>query len=284
MVGAERDWPCRYVATKRVTLAWQSAAEPGARVISRSARSQYFRIFVPLIIVATATRENSRRVQVSRVLAAIDKRLKAAKKKRKGRSEPTARLIFETIAYARSLWTFQTLIKQGLRKNDVLVDYGCGQMRIGIHAIRYLGPEAYWGFDIAESQLEAGRQRLGSKLLSGKKPHLCIISSRTIKDCIAAGPNFVCSIDVMNRVPAEDLQEYLRNITLLTGSSGKAIIRCRWSNATTFQFGQNWAYPLQKLRNIVSHEAARLDVVRSTPWEFIPGATGAVGLLQISPR
>jgi cyclopropane fatty-acyl-phospholipid synthase-like methyltransferase len=41
------------------------------------------------------------------------------------------------------------LLRQGLRKDDVLLDLGCGCLRGGIHFIRYLAADKYLGMDIS---------------------------------------------------------------------------------------------------------------------------------------
>jgi len=51
-------------------------------------------------------------------------------------------------------WAFSQLLSEGLKPDDVLVDYGCGTLRMGLHAIRYLAPGNYWGLDINEKVLK----------------------------------------------------------------------------------------------------------------------------------
>ena len=42
------------------------------------------------------------------------------------------------------------LIARGLRPDDLVVDYGCGTLREGVHLIRYLAKGRYIGLDIDE--------------------------------------------------------------------------------------------------------------------------------------
>ena len=62
----------------------------------------------------------------------------------------------------------QQLIDLGLRPSDVVVDYGCGTLREGIHLIRYLDAGRYIGLDIDERVLNAGRRTLGARF-AGKE-------------------------------------------------------------------------------------------------------------------
>jgi hypothetical protein len=36
------------------------------------------------------------------------------------------------------------------------VDFGCGSLRLGQHAIRYLDRSNYWGVDLTDSFIRAG--------------------------------------------------------------------------------------------------------------------------------
>jgi len=64
------------------------------------------------------------------------------------------------------------LVRQGLRSEHYLLDIGCGSLRGGIHFIRYLNPGHYYGIDINQELLEAGRLELQQNDLEHKKPRL----------------------------------------------------------------------------------------------------------------
>ena len=55
---------------------------------------------------------------------------------------------------------FNFLVEQGLKPGHFLLDVGCGRLRGGIHFIRYLEPEHYFGIDISKVLLAAGRFEL----------------------------------------------------------------------------------------------------------------------------
>jgi SAM-dependent methyltransferase len=48
------------------------------------------------------------------------------------------------------------LVAAGLQPGSRLLDVGCGPLRSGIHFIRYLEPDRYFGIDVNESLLDAG--------------------------------------------------------------------------------------------------------------------------------
>ncbi len=54
------------------------------------------------------------------------------------------------------------LVSQGLVPNDALLDIGCGSLRAGIHFVKYLEPGGYYGLDIDQRMLDAGREELAN--------------------------------------------------------------------------------------------------------------------------
>jgi SAM-dependent methyltransferase len=54
---------------------------------------------------------------------------------------------------------FRFLEAHGLMPNHYFLDVGCGSLRGGIHFIRYLDPNHYFGCDLNESLIQAGIER-----------------------------------------------------------------------------------------------------------------------------
>ncbi len=67
---------------------------------------------------------------------------------------------------------FEFLVNKGLNPGSYLLDVGCGSLRGGIHFIRYLEAGHYFGIDISEELLQAGRQELKRSDLTKKNPNL----------------------------------------------------------------------------------------------------------------
>ena len=69
---------------------------------------------------------------------------------------------------------FEFLRARGLKPNHRLLDIGCGCLRGGIHAIKYLEAGNYYGLDINRSLIEAGRYELSLAGLDHKSSHLAL--------------------------------------------------------------------------------------------------------------
>lgn len=58
-----------------------------------------------------------------------------------------------------------------------LLDIGCGALRGGIHFVDYLNPGNYYGLDLNNSLIEAGKHELARAGLTHKNPHLAVSES-----------------------------------------------------------------------------------------------------------
>jgi len=67
---------------------------------------------------------------------------------------------------------FAFLKDQGLEPGHKLIDVGCGALRGGKHFVRYLERGNYFGLDINESLIEAGKKELEAERLLAKEPRL----------------------------------------------------------------------------------------------------------------
>lgn len=54
------------------------------------------------------------------------------------------------------LLQFNYLKSQGLLPHHKLADIGCGSLRGGVHFVRYLDPQHYFGFDLVKGLIDAG--------------------------------------------------------------------------------------------------------------------------------
>jgi len=69
---------------------------------------------------------------------------------------------------------FEFMKRQGLRPEHRFLDMGCGCLRGGVHFIRYLNEGNYYGLDINNSLIEAGKMELAKLDLLDKRPNLMV--------------------------------------------------------------------------------------------------------------
>ncbi|WP_163328935.1 class I SAM-dependent methyltransferase [Desulfurobacterium thermolithotrophum] len=67
---------------------------------------------------------------------------------------------------------FEFLVSEGLKPEHYLLDIGCGSLRGGIHFVKYLKTNHYFGIDKDKNLLEAGIHELKVNKLIHKQPVL----------------------------------------------------------------------------------------------------------------
>jgi len=149
--------------------------------------------------------------------------------------------------------TFPSLARRyGVGPDDTCVDYGCGTLRVGIHAIRYLNPGRYWGMDISALFLTQGLELIGSELARTKRPNLRVISPATIAEATAAKPKFLFSVNVLLHVHPSELSEFMANILSIIRGNGAAVVSGEWIEARSMQVArQSWIHAQADLREAV---------------------------------
>ena len=149
--------------------------------------------------------------------------------------------------------TFPSLARRyGVGPDDTCVDYGCGTLRVGIHAIRYLNPGRYWGMDISALFLTQGLELIGSELARTKRPNLRVISAATLVEAAAAKPKFLFSVNVLLHVHPGELSEFMTNILSVIQGNSLAVVTGEWTERRTRQVArQSWIHSKTDLRQAV---------------------------------
>ncbi len=80
---------------------------------------------------------------------------------------------------SRGLVNWRQIVELGLRPDMRCVDFGCGSLRLGQHAIRYLAPSNYWGVDLTDSFINAGIRLLPPELIASNRPRFAVLGERS---------------------------------------------------------------------------------------------------------
>ena len=145
-------------------------------------------------------------------------------------------------ARAREIWDFYAGVieaKPGMR----CVDYGCGSLRVGQHAMRMLDPGEYWGLDVSEDFITSGLDLVDPKLIEDKRPRLSVISDSTIAEVRAWKPHAIFSNAVLQHVPETELLSFFRRIAAMMGPGAVAAINFVNRPKVSRVKAMSWAYP-----------------------------------------
>lgn len=139
---------------------------------------------------------------------------------------------------------WQQIVELGLRREMRCVDYGCGSLRLGQHAIRYLDPGNYWGIDISDTFYAEGLKLLPPDLVTEKRPRFGVIAEPLLADIRAGGPEFIFANAVLQHVPPEELGLFFRRLAAMMTPASRAYILFVASERTVKRIkGMSWAYP-----------------------------------------
>lgn len=130
----------------------------------------------------------------------------------------------------------------GVEPQMRIVDYGCGSLRVGQHAIRFADPGHYWGIDVSDTFLNEGRSLLEPALIAQKQPRLDAITDALIGEIAAWKPDFIFSHTVIQHVPAAELPDYFGRLATMMGPGSKAVIEYIAAPQTKRIKAMSWAY------------------------------------------
>lgn len=115
---------------------------------------------------------------------------------------------------------FDYLVEQGLKPEHRFLDVGCGSLRGGIHFIRYLETGHYFGVDINERLLEAGRTELARNNIVDKNPSLVWTDSFDFQS-LDQQFDYALAQSVFTHLPLNSIMRCLMNIEKVMVSGGR---------------------------------------------------------------
>jgi hypothetical protein len=179
----------------------------------------------------------------------------AEKKLRKGTHRPTLGARgWETRGSCEIDWTarsfagrglvdWRQIVSLGLQPDMRCVDFGCGSLRIGQHAIRYLGPSNYWGVDLTDSFIHAGLRLLPPDLVTSKKPRFGVVAESLLAEVREWAPDFIFANAVVPHIPPDELPLLFRRMAAMMAPSTRACVLFVAHERARRTGPVSWAYP-----------------------------------------
>ena len=162
--------------------------------------------------------------------------------------------------------------RMGVQPGMRCVDYGCGTLRVGQHAIRYLERGHYWGIDVTGSFMEQGKALLDAAMFEDKRPRLSLITDDLIDLLAVWQPHFIFSHTVVQHVPERELPVYFERLSRMMGPGSKAVIEFVGAPEVERFKAMSWAYPDETLAAV----ALAVDPHWSLSFEALPWADSQV--------
>lgn len=139
----------------------------------------------------------------------------------------------------------------GVMPTDRVVDYGCGSLRVGQHAMRFLDPGCYWGLDVTDDFFGPAKSLLDPGVVAEKAPKVDVINPENLAEVRRWKPNVIFSNAVIQHVPPTELRAYFQSLTSLIASGAMAlVIFVSGPDGERYQ-GMNWRYSPDALSTLI---------------------------------
>jgi len=143
----------------------------------------------------------------------------------------------------RGLVNWRQIVNLGLQPDMRCVDFGCGSLRLGQHAIRYLAPSGYWGVDLTDSFIDAGIRLMPPDLIASNTPRFGVIDDETLAEIRHWSPDFIFANAVLQHVRPDELPTFFGRIAAMMVPSSRAYLLFVSARRVQRIKAVSWAYP-----------------------------------------
>jgi cyclopropane fatty-acyl-phospholipid synthase-like methyltransferase len=152
------------------------------------------------------------------------------------------------------LLQFEFLRRQGLMPHHRMLDIGCGTLRGGRHAIRYLDPGCYSGIDLSSKAIEYGQELVQEEGLSDKRPNLVVSRNKDLKFGEFSGQMFdyILAQSVFTHLMEEHIEECLQHVGNVMHDDGQFFFTFREASTPTRVTLKEFAYPFSFLESLAA--------------------------------
>ncbi|MBT6910843.1 MAG: class I SAM-dependent methyltransferase [Rhodospirillaceae bacterium] len=160
----------------------------------------------------------------------------------------------------------QYLQAHGLTPDHVMLDYGCGWLRTGGGAIRFLKPGHYFGVDISAERIKAGCERL---VAEGIDP--ANFEVHPVRDCLlreVAGQKFdtVWANSVFSHMPGDDISAMLAALRPLLAIDGQFVFNFVRADRPMIKSVKSFSYEVEEMRALCEAEGYAFELLHD--WDY----------------
>lgn len=142
-------------------------------------------------------------------------------------------------------------IALGLAPHHVVVDYGCGSLRIGRHLIDYLDGGKYWGLDVTDRFYSDGLALLDNEVKRYKAPQCRIITDNSLAEVRAVRPDFIFSVAVLKHVPESELDGYFDKLCAMMHAATTLVVTFSASPREERISGKSWSWSQHRIEKLI---------------------------------
>ncbi len=178
---------------------------------------------------------------------------------------------------------FDVLRAYGLEPSSTLLDFGCGNGRLGIHVVPFLDRGEYIGVDVAPTFLAHAERRLAPMTADGSRTIRLIHQTDENFELADDSIDIACAFSVFTHMEHEDMYRYLVALKRVVRPGGRAVVSCLPMNldAARHIFLTEAAFdPVtrwQRVRNVTTSVALVDEIVALAGWSVVTWLPGTQG-------
>jgi len=133
------------------------------------------------------------------------------------------------------------LKRNGLKPDGKLLDVGCGSLRLGVQAIKYLNPKCYFGIDCDQDMVNAGLEReLPPQVRQEKQPSFTINKYFDFSEFGNEKFDFAIAQSVFTHLPPTGIELCLKNVMERINPGGKFFASYNLADNHITRFGHKY--------------------------------------------
>lgn len=171
---------------------------------------------------------------------------------------------------------------EGLQPHHTLLDLGCGNGRLAVHAVPYLATGSYVGVDISTRLLAQARRRVAGLTGGGCRVTWQHQAGRTLA-LPDASVDVMCAFSVFTHTEHEDAYQYLVEARRVVRPAGRVVFSCLsldlaaardvFREQAALDIGTRWA----QVRNVVTTRELMATVAGLAGWQVVQWYAGDEG-------
>ena len=105
------------------------------------------------------------------------------------------------------------LIKNGLKNNHKVLDFGCGYGRVGIPLIKYLKKSSYTGIDLSKERIRLAKEYVSENKLLKKNPKFYVSHNKSLSELLGLQKyDIIVIYTVIVHNPIKNVEEILHDV------------------------------------------------------------------------
>lgn len=153
------------------------------------------------------------------------------------------------------------LKNQGLKPEHEVLDYGCGVMRFGAYAGKYLEPRNYTGIDISRNRLQKARRVMRDAGVPETSYEAICVTGCELEELDGQAFDFIWAVSVLTHMPEPDIRTMLRAMKPKLKEDARYFFTFSPADQRMRKNIKDFWYPIDDMREICESEGYVFEIM-----------------------